>query len=186
MGIHLQQVPIQGIKHQPPAPHSCQWVGGSLPFPFHVWDPLHKLTGWGRWGHICRQGSQEGTQWQQGAPATGQRPAPHSQGTCTLQGGKRDVGRGWGNPTTTPPCLKPPPKRTGQSVVHVKAKALDLLQRQAPVDENPGVEHGGSYGARRGLGLGVVQRKRWGRVFLSQFLVSALGGSCAHPSPSPP
>lgn len=63
MGIHLQQVPILGIKHQPPAPHSCQWVGGSLPLPPHLWDPLHKLTGWGRWGHICRQGSQEGTRW---------------------------------------------------------------------------------------------------------------------------
>lgn len=24
VGIHLQQVPIHGIKHQPPAPHSCQ------------------------------------------------------------------------------------------------------------------------------------------------------------------
>lgn len=97
------------------------------------------------------------------------------------------MGRGWGgNPTTAPPCLRAPPKRTGQGVVHVKAKALDLLQRQAPVDEDPEGEHGGSYGVRRGLGLGVAQRKRWSRVSLSQSLVSALGGLCAHPSPGPP
>lgn len=88
-------------------------------------------------------------------------------------------------PTTTPPCLRAPPKRTGQGVVHVKAKALDLLQRQAPVDEDPEGDHAGSYGVRRGLGLGVAQRKRWGRVSLSQSLVSALGGLCAHPSPGP-
>lgn len=33
MGIHLQQVPVQGIKHQSPAPHSCQWMRGSFPLP---------------------------------------------------------------------------------------------------------------------------------------------------------
>lgn len=45
---------------------------------------------------------------------------------------------------------------------------------------------GVTMGVRRDLGLGVVQRKRWGRVFLSQSLVSALRGLCAHPSPGPP
>lgn len=39
---------------------------------------------------------------------------------------------------------------------------------------------------RRGLGLGVAQRKRWGRVSLSKSVVSALEGLCAHPSPGPP
>ncbi|RLV83757.1 hypothetical protein DV515_00016332 [Chloebia gouldiae] len=141
VGIHLQQVPVQGIKHQTPAPHSCQWVGGSLPLPSRLWDPLHKLTGWG------------------------------SQGTCTLQGGKGYVGRGWRNPTTTPPCFRAPPN--------------SLAKRQAPVDKDPGGDHGGSDWVRRGLGLGVAQRKRWGHVSLSQSLVSALEGSCAHPSPGP-
>lgn len=108
------------------------------------------------------------------------------------------MGLGVSAPPPPPPARFSPPHpapRTGQGVIHVEAEALDLLQRQAAVHEDPvggrrcigGVGWHGAHGSGAGRGTGVCRIVNyWGRKtgFNQQRLEKH--GAPIPPAPPPP
>lgn len=107
MGVHLQQVAVERVKHQAPEegrgslsrgcacpapPIACaQETHISHQGPGAATQLGSCLTWWGTWGRTCTAGSRGGTRCRQGAPAAARRPAPRSRVTYTLQGARREL-----------------------------------------------------------------------------------------------